>query len=73
MLELEERLGDGRGGGDARVRGGRPERQAAERGEGREGGRVEIEGERGGGGRERPREEGGGEDRGEGGEEEAPR
>lgn len=72
VLELEERLGDGRGGMDARVaRGGGPEAQAAERGEGGEGGRVEVEGERGGGGGEGPGEEGGGEDGGERGEEEA--
>jgi hypothetical protein len=68
VLELEERLGDGGGCGDPRVRGG-AEGEAAERGEAGDGGLGEVEGERGGGGGEGFGEEGGGIDGGERGEE----
>jgi hypothetical protein len=68
VLELEERLGNGGGGGDPRVRGG-AEGEAAEWGKAGDGGFGEVEGEQGGGSGEGFGEEGGGEDGGERGEE----
>jgi hypothetical protein len=67
VLELEERLGNGGGGGDPRVRGG-AEGEAAEWGKAGDGGFGEVEGEQGGGSGEGFGEEGG-EDGGERGEE----